>query len=135
MFGSILHGDVAVGAQQLHRIGILFLAPLACGTWQPVVNSQSLPCPFAELQYVGIMYAQLSGEICAAQPEFTGYLRYIILYIIHAVAGSDCIFVFGMSLRALSASLAHPDVAGLLGSAFYAITREHQPAIICDDIS
>ena len=53
--GGLLHRDITVGTQKLHRFGLLLLAPRARPTGQTVVQSQPLPCPLAGLQHFGIV--------------------------------------------------------------------------------
>lgn len=67
--GGLLHRDITVGTQKLHRFGILLLAPQACASGQAVAQPQPLPCPFAKLQHFGIMRPQLTAEFVPLNPN------------------------------------------------------------------
>lgn len=133
--GCILYSDVTVGLQHLHRFGILFLAPQARAAGQAVVQSQPLACPLAELQHFGIMRPQLTAEVRAAQSELTGYLRYVVVYIVHAVTRRDSLLVFGMGLRTLPLPLVHLYISGFLRTAPDAVAFQHQMPVVSIDIA
>lgn len=102
---------------------------------QAVVQPQPLPYPLAGLQYFGIMRPQLATEVRAAQSELTGYLRYIVLDIVHTVTHRDGLLVFGMGFRSLSPPLIHLDVSGFLPVAFDAVAFQYQMPVVGIDIA
>lgn len=81
------------------------------------------------------MRPQLAPEIRTVQSELSGNLRYIVLYILHAVTRRDGLLVFGMSFGALSAPLAYLDVTGFLPVAFDAVAFQHQMTMVDTDIT
>lgn len=91
--------------------------------------------PLAELQYFGIVRAQLAAEVRAAQSELTGYLRNIVLDIVHAVTRRDGLLVFGMGVGTLPAPLAYLDVDGFFLTALDAVAFQHQMTMIDTDIT
>lgn len=76
------------------------------------------------------MRPQLTAEVRAAQSELTGYLRYVVLYIVHAVTRRDSFLVFGMGFGSLSTPLVHLDAVRFLPAALDAVAFQHQMAVV-----
>lgn len=72
--GGFLYGDVFVSLQHFHSLHLLLRTERAASTRQVVIDTQAMTCPFAELQNLRIVRAQLLAEVGAVQFEITGYL-------------------------------------------------------------
>ena len=81
------------------------------------------------------MRAQLAAKVRTAQSELTGYLRYVVLYIVHAVTRRDSLLVFGMGLWSLSTPLVHLDAVRFLPAALDAVAFQHQMPMVDTDIT
>lgn len=132
---NLLHRDVTVPAQQLHGPGISLFAPSTCAARQVIVQSQTQTRPFPKLQHLRIMRTQLPAEVRAAQSELSGDLRDVVFEIVHAAARRDRLLVFGMSRGFLPPALIHTDRGGFFRTAFDAVARKHQVAVVLADMT
>lgn len=130
---GLAHGDVAVCTQKLYGPGIPDLAPRTCSARQTVSQAQALSCPFAKIQHIGVVRAQLTAKVRAAQTELARYLRHVVRDVLHAVTRRNGLLVLGMCIRTLSAPLGQTDVTGILLTAFHTIALQHQMTVVSTD--